>query len=139
MLGEKITGYEPVLERANFKSLIEEVVKILQQRSPKWISNLDSLKQKLEMVITGILEQKIVDATEVKGFLVGQEATLKEQLTSAAQINHGTLEDLLRLVKIFKEMNIGDEFIENFGLRAFNGETQRVLDNIQKSFKRQFH
>ena len=49
------------------------------------------------------------------------------------------MEDLLRLVKIFKEMNIGDEFIENFGLRAFNGETQRVLDKVQKSFKRQFH
>ena len=86
MLGENITGYEPVLERANFKSQIEEAVKTLQQGSPMWTTNLDPLKQKLEMAITGILEQKIVDATEVKGFLVGQEATLKEQLTSAASL-----------------------------------------------------
>jgi hypothetical protein len=34
-----------------------------------WVNKLDLLHEKLEKIIMGILESRIVDATEVKDFL----------------------------------------------------------------------
>ena len=64
-----MTDYEAILEQTNFRLLIQDVVRTLQERSARWVTNLESLHLKLEMIIKGILESKIISATEVKDLL----------------------------------------------------------------------
>lgn len=130
MLSGYSFGFEPLLEKANFRTLVAEIVKVLKTRSPMWVRHMDSLHEKLEMVIKGILERKIVDAVEVKDFLAGEDAVLKEQLTSAALISHGTPEDLLHLLKLFKDLNAESREMNSFAIKTFSNQAQRVLDNI---------